>query len=216
MKKILLFTVLLTMVIASCKKKVNNPSITVTASFPTITFTPTMYFSIPVGGALPSNIATAYDSFYKQTLSVILIDSGVHNLVPGLYTGVATAKSQYGYVTNATYYVAVTNISGTENLSGNWYQIPPLPGDSTATMVAQLANGFYSTSNVTGVNTVTDPADVTPAIFAVINDTTIQFGPSVAGTITSPTGTLNTTMHVLGDTSMTYATAAGTLTFYKN
>jgi len=47
----------------------------------------------------------------------------------------------------------------------------------------------------------------------VINDTTIQFGPSVAGSITSPTGILYTGTHVLGDTTMTYATAAGTLVF---
>jgi len=217
MKKIFLFAVLLTIVIASCKKKQNNPSITVTVSYPTITFAPTMYFSIPVGGALPSNIATAYDSFYRQSLSVVLIDSSVHNLVPGLYTAIATATSKYGYISNSTYYVVVTNVSTTEDLSGNWYQIPlPMGGDSTATNVQKLANAFYSTSNVTGVNMVTDPVDVTPAIFAVINDTTIQFGPSVAGSITSPTGILYTGTHVLGDTTMTYATAAGTLVFSKN
>lgn len=214
MKKILLFAVLLTMVIASCKKKITNPSITVTVSFPTINFTSgTSYYSIPVGGALPAGIATAYDSFYKENLSVVLIDSGVNNLVPGIYTAVATATSKYGYVKDTTYYVAVTSFTGSLNLSGNWYQIPLLSGgDSTATTVQLLANGFYSTSNVIGANTFTDAANVLSALFVVTSDTTILFGAPLNDTV----GVLNTTRHILGDTTMTYDSPVGTIVFSKN
>ncbi len=71
MKKIFLFSVLIAIAVASCKK-VNNPNMTVTASFPTITFPNGIYFSVPLNGTLPtvSQVATAYDSFYKESLKL--------------------------------------------------------------------------------------------------------------------------------------------------
>jgi len=214
MKKIFLCAVLFSVIIASCKKKQNDPSIIVTASFPTITFSPSIYFSIPVGGQRPTGIATAYDSFYKQSLSVVLVDSTVNTLVPGLYEAIATSTSKYGYISYANYYVAVTNEPSSEDLSGEWYQRPN--ADTTATIIQKLANGFYSTSNITGVDLNTTAA--TAATFVVINDTTIQFDNTVAGSVTSPTGILNMKIHIYGDTTMTYGVlAAGdSITFSKN
>ena len=82
MKKIFLFSVLLAVVAASCKKDNGNPSITVTASFPTITLINNSYpyFSIPLGSATPvgSAIATAYDSFYRESCPIVVVGNVVH------------------------------------------------------------------------------------------------------------------------------------------
>ena len=83
MRKILMFSVLLAVAAASCKKDQGDPSITVTASYPTLIFTNGNYLSIPKGGTLPAGmaIASAYDSFYRAECPIVVIDSSVHPLV---------------------------------------------------------------------------------------------------------------------------------------
>lgn len=192
MKKILLFSVLIAVVAVSCKKYA-NPSITVTASFPTLTFTNGIYLSIPVNGTRPVQVATAYDSFYKKSLAVILIDSTVHTFVPGLYQATATAKNQYGYVTTVTYYVAVTNAAGNLNLSGKWMIGA---SDSFDNYITPLVANYYTMSNFNGVY---PPGSGTGASadFAVIDTNTIAFTDANYGT----TGTFS---YAPLDTTMAY------------
>jgi len=195
MKKILLFSVLVAMVAASCKKNPGNPSIIVTASFPTITQT-NAYFSTPVGGSLPagSSIGTAYDSVYKTNISLVVIDTNVHTSVPGLYQCTATATNKYGYVSSVTYFVAVTNLSFTPNLPGA-YQMGG--NDSAQNNVALFETGYYSMDNYGGVNILANPGTGTQALFAIITDSTIAFTDANFGTVGSIT-------YATGDTSLIY------------
>ncbi len=86
--------------------------------------------------------------------------------------------------------------------------------DSTSTAVQKLSRGLYSTSNVLGVNMYTSASNVINAYFAVIDDTTIAFDPITvnAGVVASP-GTLSL---ATGDTTLSYTTEAGPVSFFKH
>jgi hypothetical protein len=215
MKKLLLLSVLTVFIISSCRKKDHAVSTTVTASYPTITFTNGQFFSIHVGGLRPAIVATAFDSFYREIDNVLIVDSTINNLVPGLYVGKASSKNHYGFIGSAYYYVAVTNVSDSMDLSGRWLQV--LFGDSTATDINKLAVGLYSTSNLEGVNMFTSTVGVTNGFFAVLNDTTIAFDPLTvaAGNVTFPTGTLTLTP-IVGDTTITYGIPGSMISFFKH
>jgi len=203
MKKILLFALLSVFVIASCKKKEPNPSTVVTASYPKITFSQ-QYYSVPVGSVRPLVQATAYDSFYKQSLRIITIDSSINTFVPGFYTGTIYAQNQYGFVTYANYYVAVTNVSDIQDLSGHWKQFTP--NDSFSTNIVKLATGLYSTSNVDGVNVFTNPTGVVSDYFVAIDASDIIFANSgyIGTVIDNPAPGVDT---------IRYTTATGMVTF---
>jgi hypothetical protein len=214
MKKILLCAVAFGVLVTSCKKKQDNPSITVTASYPTISWVATPYFSIPLGGTLPTNVATAYDSFYKEKETVVLADNTIVNMAPGLYSATASAQNKYGFSSSATYYVAVTGVSSALNLAGTWTSPA---NDSIYTSVTSLANGFYLSNNVTGVNMINNSANAVSGLFVVTSDTSIVFDANTAASYTSGSGALVLTIHVAGDTTMTYGLlSSGTnITFGK-
>lgn len=192
------------LVVSSCKKKEYNPSTVVTASFPKITFT-TKYYSIGVGTVRPVVQATAYDSFYKQSCKLITVDSAINTFVPGFYTGTVWAQNQYGYVTYGTYYVAVTNVSSSMDLSGHWIQSPT--NDSISTNVVKLANGLYTSDNVNGVNIYTDAADIVKDYFVVTGNTTIAFASGNTGTLSY--------VALPGVSSMSYSTPTGSVVFSR-
>jgi hypothetical protein len=205
MKKIVLLSVLSLLIISSCKKKEDNPSIVVTASFPTIVFS-SQYYSVAVGSVRPVVQAVAYDSFYKETCKIITIDSAVNTFVPGFYTGTIWAQNKYGYVTYANYYVAVTNIANTMDLAGHWRQSST--DDSISTDIHKLANGLYRSTNVDGVNTWTNPTAVVEDYFVVTSPTSITFASGNTGTLSY--------IAIPGISTMTYDNSLGTtLTFTR-
>jgi len=206
MKKIILLSLLALAVYSSCRKMQDNPSITVTASFPLITFQQ-QYYSIPVGGVRPTVLATAIDTFYKQTCKIVTIDSNVNTLVPGLYTAQVSAQNKYGYVSYANYYVAVTSVSDALDLSGVYTN--PL-NDSITAVVYKLATGLFYISNYNGVNNVSNAAGITPGYFAVTNLTSANNMSFTTGV----TGTLSL-VAVAGDTALVYNTSVGAVDFAK-
>ncbi len=176
MRKILIISVLAVFAYAGCKKKENDVSTTVTASYPTITIVGSQYVSIPVGGAFTPPSATAYDSFYHETM-VVLKDLGtLDNTVPGLYTVTYSAKNHYGFVGTKNVYVAVTNVSDTFDVSlSGWYL--RLANPNRAAHITKVATGMFMTDNVGGVDTTdatTGPR--VSAVFAVTSLTAFTFG----------------------------------------
>ena len=206
MKKIVIISVLSVFIFSACKRQQDNPSTVVTASYPKITMTE-KYYSIPVGAVRPTVLATAYDTFYKVSVPIVTIDSAIHNFVPGLYEGTISATNQYGYSSYANYWVAVTGVSTalTSGIAGTWIQ--PALSDSFSTTITMLANGLFSSSNVNGVNIYTNPTGVVSDIFALTSNTTLEFSSGTTGTLTY--------IPVAGDTSMTYSTPTGSVTFNR-
>ncbi len=204
MKKILIFTGFLAVIAASCKKTPSDPSITVTVAYPTITVTGAQYYSIPVNGTLPTISATAYDSFYNESVPVILDLSTLDATTPGLYAVTASAANKYGFVSNKTVYVGVTNEPASLDISGTYVR------SGVATKVAyitKVATGMFLTSNVGGVDTVTQATSIVPAVFVVTSDSTIDFGSQLtnAGTLTANSESLMLVGSGAAGTTLNYA-----------
>ena len=176
MKKILLVSVLAALAYVGCKKKESTVSMTVTASFPVVTITGTQYFSIPVGGSLPTVNAVAYDTFYRDSLPVVIDQAGLDNTTPGLYIVTASAKNKYGYVGSASVYVAVTNISPLINLAGQYIRL----SNNDTVHVSKMATGLYLTDNVGGV-LATSPTAILPGYFVQTDMTTILLPSQPSG-----------------------------------
>jgi len=169
MKKIFIFSALVFLAVTGCRKQPNSVSTEVSVSYPTISFAGgNIYFSIPVGGALPNVSATAYDSFYQERDSVLIDKSSLDNTTPGLYIVTASSKNKYGMTAYASIYVAVTNIPSVINLGGRYART----SNNDTVHVTKLATGLYVTDNVGGV-LASNPAFILPAYFVQVDDTTI-------------------------------------------
>ncbi|MBL7755353.1 MAG: hypothetical protein HWD58_07910 [Bacteroidota bacterium] len=166
MKKVkIIGLVALVLFAMSCTRKKNEVSSVVEASWPTITLTGSQYYSIPVGGTLPTVSATAYDSLLKESYSTELDASGLDNSTPGLYIVPVKAKNKNGYISSKSVLIAVTDIDTSANLSGEYVRT----ATGVSLMVNKLANGLYETDNLFGAGTTAE----TYAYFAQIDDSTI-------------------------------------------
>ena len=227
MKRILIVSALIAVAFASCKKKVSQVSTIVTASYPTVTISSARFISIPVGGVLPdvnAVIATAYDSFYNESVPVVIDGSNLSNLAPGLYTISVSARNKYGYKGYSNVYVAVTDVHDTVDISGTYWR-----NDDTlrAATVTRVSRGLYHTSNLGGVDTSGQPATVIPGYFVMIDDNTIDLGTqnipgntyTAGNVITGTYGALdlvsvpNAYSYAFGDQNGIFGT--GVRTFYK-
>jgi len=213
MRKIIILSLVAAFAVAGCRKKIETVSTLVTVSYPIITISGSPYVSIPVGGAFTPPSATAFDTFYKERPTVVTNLGTLDNTTPGLYTVTYSAKNHYGFVGTAVVYVAVTNITDSLDLTGTYVR------SAKPTMVAfvtKLAKGLFMTSNVGGVDTVASASAVVPAVFAVINPTTLDFGsqPTTAGTLTAAGEVLSlapadtTLTYVITDPSSVFSTTA--------
>ncbi|MBS1687250.1 MAG: hypothetical protein JSS96_00890 [Bacteroidetes bacterium] len=182
MKKITFFIfVISAFIFTSCKKTPADVSKVVKVSYPTIIYSGGQFFSIPVGGTVPSVTVSAYDSTLGQSLNVV--QSGtVDNTTPGLYILQAIAKNSNGYTTTGAIYVAVTNISPTVDLSGNYAR---LSTPDSSIVITKEANGLYQSSDIGGALSLP-----IVAYFAQINDSTIvgPDQPTDAGTLSISNG----------------------------
>jgi Domain of unknown function (DUF5011) len=202
MRKILLVAVLAALAYAGCKKKENDVSTTVTASYPIITINGSQYVTISVGGTFTPPSATAVDTFYHEKPTVVTDLGTLDNTVPGLYTVTYSAKNHYGFVGTKSLFVAVTNINDTLDLSG-WYIRNLVPG--RVAFVTKLSRGMFMTSNVGGVDTgdATTGAKIS-AVFAVTSLSSFTFGSQLTSG-----GNLTSSLETLGlapaDTTLNYS-----------
>jgi len=174
MKKILLALVLGAVAYTGCKKKEGIVSQIVTVSIPVITFNSDQYVSLHVGDPLPTVVAVAYDTFYRDSLPVLIDYAGVDNTTPGLYVIKASAKNRNGHIGVNQVYIAVTEVSDLMDLT-DWYM--RLGDPLRSSYVSKVARGLYMTSNAGGVDTTDgDTGPVVRAFFAVTSDTTLAFG----------------------------------------
>lgn len=199
MKKLLVIPFLAALFFASCKKNTNTVSQLVTYSEPTITVNGSQYYSIPVGGSLPSISATAYDSFYQTSYPVVIDQSSLDNTVPGLNIVYIKSTNKYGMVGSKGVYVAVTDVDPAIDLSGTYKRTSPSAGPTFA--VTELANGLYRTDNVAGTATA---AFIVSAYFVQTSTTEIDLPmqETAAGSLYGASTALSMTP---GDTTYDYA-----------
>lgn len=198
MKNFITIAAMSIIALGSCKKY-DNVSQQVKVSYPTITFSGSLFYSIPVGGTLPTVAATAYDSTLKETETVTIDQSTLDNKTPGLYILTVNTKNHYGYISSQNIYVAVSNEPASVNLAGNYKRT----SNSAPVVVTRVANALYRTNDVGGAPTLQ-----IPAYFVQTNDTTIVLPPqpTAAGTLSAA----NASVHMApGDTSFSYIVVNG-------
>jgi|GEM_PF-611401 len=169
MKKILIFSAIAAIGFAGCKKSDKVSSKVVTVSNPIIMFTSNQYVSIPVGGTAPAAAATAYDSVLKESVTAVFDSGTVDNTTPGLYVKWYHATNSNGYTAVAAAFVAVTNISASVDVSGPYTRTAN--GDSI--YVTKLGTGLFMTNNVAGVIADEPSPLIIPAVFALLDDSTM-------------------------------------------
>lgn len=157
---------LLITTLVACKRNIYPVSEIIVASYPTITISGSQFYSIPVGGALPTVTATAYDSTLNESYPASLDASGLDNTTPGLYFVPIKATNRFGYISSKNVYIAVTDIPAAWDLSG-LYQRTANGADVNLT---EVANGIYEVDNVGGA-----PSLPVVGYFVQIDDSTITF-----------------------------------------
>ncbi len=202
MKKIFLLSVVAAVAFTGCKKTMSTVSEAHHVSYPTILLSSDLYYSIPVGGTLPTITATAYDSFYREVDPVVIDQSSLDNSTPGLYAVTLSAKNKYGMTAYSSVYIGVTSASPALDLSGTYIRLATA---GRVAHVSKLGTGLFMTDNVGGVN-VTDPTTgaAVSAVFVVTSDTTLDLGTQLtsAGTLVAiEPQTLTLTP---GDTTLNY------------
>jgi hypothetical protein len=210
MRKVLILSLFAALGAVACKKKVGTASQVVTASYPTVTITSGQYFTFPVGGGpLPdvnSIIATAYDSFYHESLPVVIDASTISNLTPGLYVATVSARNRFGYKGYANVYVAITDIPDTVDISGLYLKqnSPLMP-----TTITKVSRGMFLTSNVAGADTGKQKNGIMPGVFALTSPSTLSLTTQRSGgavlTTSRVISAINGTWEVASpDTTVTY------------
>jgi hypothetical protein len=176
MKKIIILTLLAGVTFIGCKKDEDFPSEIRGVSSPTITFTGGRYYSINIGGSLPTVAATAYDSFLNESYPVSIEGTdALDNTTPGLYIISARSTNRNTYSRTENVYVAVTNIPENVNLSGNYKRVDVSTGE--VSVVTKLARGLYSLDNIAGASRATRPDLLFPVLFVHADDTTLLIPP---------------------------------------
>lgn len=184
--------VIMLMTITACRKVPDNVSQIEKASWPTITISGSQFYSIPVGGSLPSISATAYDSVIMESYPVSLDASGIDINTPGLYVVAIKSKNKFGYISSKNVAVAVTDIAEAWNLSGEYRRT----SNNAPVNLTEVANGLYEVDDVGGA-----PTFQVTGYFIQINDSTIDF-PSQPSTLAGEIDCINETFTVAGvDTS---------------
>jgi len=159
MKKLLILAVAAAVGVGACKKTDGTVSTLHNYSTPTLIVSSGDYYSIPVGGPLPEITATAYDSFYNETATVVYDQSKLDNTTPGVYPVIASARNKYGMMSKRTLYVAVTDVTG-YNLAGTYRRAET----SDTVSVTRLANSFYAITDLVA-NGASDAMHAVPGHF---------------------------------------------------
>lgn len=191
----------------SCKKEKGTLSRTYTVSYPLVSFKAgfSQYYSVPVGSAsLPDNntilaSVVASDTFYTtDKIAVSILPNDLNSINPGLYVITIAATNEHGFTGYNYVYVAVTNITDSINLGGQYVRLSN--GDTVN--VTKLARGLYRTDNVGGVLS-TSPQFIVPAYFVQLTSLTMDLPsqPTALGTLEGDNSAVSM---VPGDTTYQY------------
>jgi hypothetical protein len=179
----------------SCRKRTDEVSQVVTASYPIITISGDQYYSIHVGDPLPTISASSQDTVLNENYPVTVDASTLDNSQPGLYVVTAKAKNKYGFVGTKSVYVAVTDISDEIDLSGTYIRT----ANQAEVHIDKLARGLYMTDDIGGAPTLQ-----VPALFVQIDETNLSVPPQPTeqvGDISASDATVNMSP---GDTTISW------------
>lgn len=186
----------LSLAVTGCKKDPEPVSETVKVMYPVITLKGSKYVSIPVGGSYNDDGATVFDTFTGKRTDIMAAGT-VTSTNPGMYPLLYEATNKYGFKSTEVRWVAVTNISASENISGLYKRTT----NACPMNVNKVATGIYKVDNIGGV--LNNPPYVYDLYFVQMTDSTVDF-PAQPG----PFGTTSADGEILkktaGDTTLSW------------
>lgn len=196
MKKLLIIFFLATVAMTGCKKDKDTVSKTVDVSYPTINLKGDKYISIPVGGSYTDEGATGIDDISGAQTDIMAESSTLDASTPGLYYMSYSAKNANGYITHVGRYIAVTDYADDIPLEGIYERTT----NGITVNLTRVAKGLYMTDDMGGAG-LPDAG-----YFAVIDDSTIDFGPQLSESLgTEISGSGGSLSVTATDTSYSYA-----------
>lgn len=176
----------LALALAGCRKDPEAVSETVTVDYPVITLKGDKYVSIGIGGSFNDPGASMFDKFTNTNTDIQPSQSDVDVNTPGMYPIIYEGTNKYGFKSTAVRWVAVTEVSANEDISGLYLRNI----NASPMNVNKVATGIYKVDNIGGVNGV--PEYIYDMYFVQTSDTTVNF-PAQPG----PFGTTYTTSETL-------------------
>lgn len=199
MKKIWIVVVIIWAVAqAGCKKEETNTRV-VKVSYPTISLNGDKYVTLNVGTAYNDPGATGTDDISGSTKSLTADSSTLDVTKPGLYYKMYTMRNANGYITKVGRYIAVTDYQDNVNLTGVYERT----ANGIQVNLTRVSRALYMTDDMGGAG-LPDAA-----YFAVINDSTIDFGRQLSESIGEEINASDEALHITAtDTSYQYKLSA--------
>jgi Domain of unknown function (DUF5011) len=131
----------------SCKKETTAKiSKEVAVSFPAITLKGDELMILPVGGTFAEPGAILKDDVTGKESDLQPVSNDVNTAVPGLYVVLFKAANANGFETTVGRKVAVTSVTGTTNVAGDYIR----SSNGIAMTIEKLAEGVYKITNPGG------------------------------------------------------------------
>lgn len=151
----------------ACNEDETPVSKMVRVQYPAITMNGGQFVTINVGGAYNDGGAVSFDSINNSSSNLVPVQSDVDPTTPGLYPVIFEAENSYGFKTQSVRWVAVTNVSANEDISGVYART----SNGVEASITKKARGIYATDNVGGVGG--NPPYIFPVYFVQLDDSTV-------------------------------------------
>ncbi|RYE26138.1 MAG: DUF5011 domain-containing protein [Sphingobacteriales bacterium] len=200
MKKLLIILLALSPAIfyTSCKKD-ETVSKVVNVSFPSIKLNGEKYVTLNVGQTYDDPGAVSTDDISGATANLKADYSSLDVNTPGIYYMQYKAKNANGYITNVGRYIAVTNYQDDFDFSGVYERT----SNGVQVNITKVSRGLYMTDDMGGAG-LPDAA-----YFAIIDNSTIDFGPQLSESIGAEIDASGETVEIDGtDVTIQYALSA--------
>ncbi|MBN9482080.1 MAG: hypothetical protein BGO70_16035 [Bacteroidetes bacterium 43-93] len=185
MKKIFAILAITILTVTACQK---DKTVSHVVTVPTVKVNGDKFITINVGGTMPEDAGATVinDEAISGGSNIMASENNVDVNTPGIYYMLYQTQTKNGYTVGAARYIAVTNYTDAEDLTGTYVRTAnDLPVELT-----RKSRALYENNDMGG-------AGLSDAIyFAVINDSTIVAGPEYSETLSTVIDTKNAELHI--------------------
>lgn len=188
MKKIFAILAITILTVTACKK---DKTVSHVVTVPTVKVNGDKFITINVGGTMPEDAGATVvnDEAISGGNNIMASENNVDVNTPGIYYMLYQTQTKNGYTVGAARYIAVTNYTDAEDLSGTYVRT----ANDVPVELTRKSRALYENNDMGG-------AGLSDAIyFAVINDSTIVAGPEYSETLSTVIDTKNAELHIEPD-----------------
>lgn len=185
MKKIFAILAITILTVTACKK---DKTVSHVVTVPTVKVNGDKFITINVGGTMPEDAGATVvnDEAISGGNNIMASENNVDVNTPGIYYMLYQTQTKNGYTVGAARYIAVTNYTDAEDLTGTYVRT----ANDVPVELTRKSRALYENNDMGG-------AGLSDAIyFAVINDSTIVAGPEYSETLSTVIDTKNAELHI--------------------